>query len=312
MAIIRTLIGNVKGAKGDTGATGATGAQGEAATITVGTTTTAAYGTNASVTNSGTETDAVFDFVIPQGAPGDEVTDASNLTLNEITASTATYPTFSVQEQLKTVFGKIQKFLSDIRTNGLFKSNLVNGFTQTTAGVNALDAAAGKSLNDALTNHFMVKSSGSMHDIHTSGVHYVTNAVSDKPHATGGLLTISFAANGNGAGIYQVASVSSTYTYAVNYVSSTDTWTYTDNMGGVTIAVDSVAASGGTKTITASQLYVIIGSSTSNHAIFQCRSGIVITHASAGSSITCTASGTTYTLSNGSTSAARYIALIVP
>lgn len=158
MAIIRTLIGNVKGAKGDTGATGATGAQGEAATITVGTTTTAAYGTNASVTNSGTETDAVFDFVIPQGAPGDEVTDASNLTLNEITASTAQYPTFSVQEQLKTIFGKIQKFLSDIRTNGLFKSNLVNGFTQTTAGVNALDAAAGKSLNDALSN-YVVKGS---------------------------------------------------------------------------------------------------------------------------------------------------------
>lgn len=156
MAIIRTLIGNVKGAKGDTGATGATGAQGEAATITVGTTTTAAYGTNASVTNSGTETDAVFDFVIPQGAPGDEVTDASNLTLNEITASTAQYPTFSVQEQLKTIFGKIQKFLSDIRTNGLFKSNLVNGFTQTTAGVNALDAAAGKSLNDALSNNLQI------------------------------------------------------------------------------------------------------------------------------------------------------------
>lgn len=34
----------------------------------------------------------------------------------------------------------------------LHKSELVNGFTQTTAGVNALDAAAGKSLNDSLSN----------------------------------------------------------------------------------------------------------------------------------------------------------------
>lgn len=34
----------------------------------------------------------------------------------------------------------------------LHKSELVNGFTQTTAGVNALDAAAGKSLNDSLEN----------------------------------------------------------------------------------------------------------------------------------------------------------------
>lgn len=83
------------------------------------------------------------------------------------------------------------------------------------------------------------------------------------------------------------------------------------NMGGVQIDVDSVASNGGTKTITASQLYVIIGSSTANHAIFQCRSGVVITHSSTGSSITCTASGTTYTLGNGSTSAARYIAFIV-
>lgn len=34
----------------------------------------------------------------------------------------------------------------------LHKSELVNGFTQTTPGVNALDAAAGKSLNDSLSN----------------------------------------------------------------------------------------------------------------------------------------------------------------
>ena len=34
----------------------------------------------------------------------------------------------------------------------LKKADLVNGFTQTTPGVNALDAAAGKSLNDSLSN----------------------------------------------------------------------------------------------------------------------------------------------------------------
>jgi len=54
--------------KGDTGATGATGA---AATIAVGTTTTGAAGSNASVTNSGTSSAAVFNFTIPQGAKGD-------------------------------------------------------------------------------------------------------------------------------------------------------------------------------------------------------------------------------------------------
>lgn len=84
---------SVKGAKGDkgeTGATGATGAQGErgekgdkgdagepgeagkAATITVGTVETGEPGTEASVTNTGTESAAVLHFVIPRGAKGEQ------------------------------------------------------------------------------------------------------------------------------------------------------------------------------------------------------------------------------------------------
>lgn len=150
MSVVRTLIGNVKGPKGDTGATGATGAQGDAATIQVGTVTTGAYGTNASVTNSGTEQDAVFDFVIPQGKPGEEVTDASNLTLNEITASSANYPTFTVQERLKGIFGKIQKFLSDLKSNYVSKSMMSTSTNIGTPGQAVADAVAIKSLNDVL------------------------------------------------------------------------------------------------------------------------------------------------------------------
>jgi hypothetical protein len=54
--------------RGDVGATGATGATGTAATIAVGTTTTTAPGTNATVTNTGTSAAAVFNFGIPKGA----------------------------------------------------------------------------------------------------------------------------------------------------------------------------------------------------------------------------------------------------
>lgn len=76
-----------KGDKGDTGEQGPVGPQGErgpqgeqglkgdkgnAATITVGTTTTGLPGTQASVTNSGTSSDAVLDFTIPQGIKGDK------------------------------------------------------------------------------------------------------------------------------------------------------------------------------------------------------------------------------------------------
>ena len=59
------------GPQGPTGPTGATGATGAAATITVGSVTTGAAGTPASVVNSGTTGAAVFDFVIPQGAKGE-------------------------------------------------------------------------------------------------------------------------------------------------------------------------------------------------------------------------------------------------
>ena len=53
------------------GTDGTNGQDGAAATITVGTVTTGSAGTNASVTNSGTTSAAVFDFVIPRGDKGD-------------------------------------------------------------------------------------------------------------------------------------------------------------------------------------------------------------------------------------------------
>lgn len=52
---------SLRGNKGDPG---------RAATIRIGTVVTGAEGTNASVFNSGTESDAVLDFVIPRGKPG--------------------------------------------------------------------------------------------------------------------------------------------------------------------------------------------------------------------------------------------------
>ena len=57
------------GATGPQGLTGPAGADGTAATITVGTTTTGEPGTEASVTNVGTDTEAILNFVIPAGEP---------------------------------------------------------------------------------------------------------------------------------------------------------------------------------------------------------------------------------------------------
>jgi len=55
------------GAKGDPGTPGAAGA---AATVTIGSTSTGAAGTNAAVTNDGDEQNAVLNFTIPRGATG--------------------------------------------------------------------------------------------------------------------------------------------------------------------------------------------------------------------------------------------------
>ena len=57
--------------KGDTGAKGDKGAKGDTATVTIGTVTTGAAGSNATVVNSGTANDAVLDFTLPRGADGD-------------------------------------------------------------------------------------------------------------------------------------------------------------------------------------------------------------------------------------------------
>lgn len=59
-----------QGPKGEDGTTGATGAPGQAATLQIGRVTTGAPGSLAQVSNSGTEQNAVINFVIPTGADG--------------------------------------------------------------------------------------------------------------------------------------------------------------------------------------------------------------------------------------------------
>ena len=59
-----------QGPSGVTGPTGPSGPTGVAATVSVGSVTTGAAGTPAKVTNSGTNSAAVLNFVLPQGAAG--------------------------------------------------------------------------------------------------------------------------------------------------------------------------------------------------------------------------------------------------
>ena len=67
-----------KGEKGDVGPAGSDGSDGKNATITVQDTMTGEPGTNAVVFNTGTESDAVLNFVIPRGDKGDPGKDGAN------------------------------------------------------------------------------------------------------------------------------------------------------------------------------------------------------------------------------------------
>lgn len=146
------FIGNIKGPQGATGATGAQGEQGEAATIAVGSVTTVPYGQNARVNNSGTEHEAVFDFTIPQGRPGEQTTKIDNLTIDAITEPSTEFPVPAVGDNGSTLFGKITKWFSDMRAlvnTKLNSSAVVNNLTTEDSG-KALDARQGKALKDAL------------------------------------------------------------------------------------------------------------------------------------------------------------------
>lgn len=81
-----------------------------AATVSLGTVTTGDPGTNAAVTNSGTENDAVFNFTIPRGDPGS----VENLSQQPVTF-TESEERENIQsgDTLASIFGKIQKFYDD-------------------------------------------------------------------------------------------------------------------------------------------------------------------------------------------------------
>ena len=188
MATIRTLIGNIKGPKGDPGGTGPTGPTGPGATVSVGSVSTTDYGNPVQITNSGTETDAVFDFVIPQGKPGEQTTKMSGLTLDTITTQTAAYPIPAVGDVGSTAWGKIVKFFNDVKTALTSKinySDCVKVLTSTDDN-KPLAASQGKVLNDALASYYSVRTYTATYSIDPSPNYVnITNTMFNRTAITG-------------------------------------------------------------------------------------------------------------------------------
>lgn len=115
---------NIKGAKGDTGT---------AATITIGSVTTGAPGTNVSVTNSGTSTNAILNFTIPRGQPG-----SGGGTSVEVDAALSDTSLNPVQNKVikAALDNKVNKtdtiYEADLEWGG---RNISNGFSPVDAGM---------------------------------------------------------------------------------------------------------------------------------------------------------------------------------
>lgn len=94
---------NIKGAKGDTGT---------AASITIGTVTTGAAGSNASVTNSGTASNVVLNFMLPRGKDGKD----GGITVDAALRDTSTNPVQNkvVKAAIDSVAASVPTKVSDL------------------------------------------------------------------------------------------------------------------------------------------------------------------------------------------------------
>ena len=124
------------------------GAKGDAATVRIGTVTTGAPGTNATVTNSGTTTDAVFNFTIPRGSDGDGAVDkvnnvspvngnvtlkAANINVNS--GDTVENAIASASDQIATVSGSVDNINSHLNNWTIYPVNAFSPDTMTFAEV---------------------------------------------------------------------------------------------------------------------------------------------------------------------------------
>lgn len=113
----------IQGEQGERGVQGAQGPAGPAATITIGNVTTSAPGTSATVTNRGTSSAAVLDFVLPKGKDGAD----GGVTVDENLSATSTNPlqnkaVYKVVNDLGVAFQeKVDKRdLADVATSGSY------------------------------------------------------------------------------------------------------------------------------------------------------------------------------------------------
>lgn len=108
--------------RGNKGEDGTDGTDGNAATVAVGSTTTGNPGTNASVTNSGSSSAAVFNFTIPRGAQGAEGPEGPSNpnadTLDGLNSTQFLRSDVADTKEGTTTFTSLATFTSDVEITG--------------------------------------------------------------------------------------------------------------------------------------------------------------------------------------------------
>lgn len=171
-------VKGVKGDKGDTGAQGSKGDKGDtgtAATIEIGTVTTGAAGSSASVSNSGTSTNAVLNFTIPRGNPGADggvTVDAelSNTSMNPVQNKVVKTNMDSLYNNLMT---KLNMYRSELPTKVSDLENDAGYLTQH----QSLDGYAKTSVANTWTEQ------QNFHDLILSRERYTTYGVNGESYA---------------------------------------------------------------------------------------------------------------------------------
>jgi len=148
---------------------GPRGPAGESATVNVGTTTTSAPGTNASVTNSGTSNNAVLNFVIPRGEAG------TSATVNIGTTTTLPAGSNATVTNVGTATNAILNFgipAGGSSTNEITSGSFISRNTQTFSSPNSIIE-----LPITLNNNGIVKNTNSIISVPRSGRYMINYGI---------------------------------------------------------------------------------------------------------------------------------------
>jgi hypothetical protein len=181
------------------------GVQGPAATITIGNVTTSAPGTSASVTNRGTSSAAVLDFVLPKGKDGAD----GGVTVDENLSATSTNPlqNRAVYDLSQSIFSRIKDVSDDIPTKvsvlendaGYIKT-VNNTKPDSNGNVNISNSGGGGGVSTSVQNTWTAQQN--FHDLMLNREKYTTyvvNSTSDTPvtstmvYAVTGAFTLNLA-----------------------------------------------------------------------------------------------------------------------